>query len=140
MKTLDSPFPIKLFMRHVDVQEDHWIWTGAVGGSSKTYGVFSVVFDGERTTRMAHVWSYLYHVGDIPEDYEVDHTCKVRLCVNPEHLEAVTKRVNNDRKRKSHCKNGHELNDENVYRKRDGTIHGCKICRRNAFIKWKESR
>ena len=140
MKELEVPFPVNLFLSHVDQSNDHWLWTGAKGGSTKTYGVFTVVFDGERKTRMAHVWSYLYYVGDIPDGYEVDHKCKVRLCVNPKHLEAVTSQENNSRKRKKMCKNGHELNDENVYRKRDGTIHGCKICRRNAFIKWKESR
>lgn len=95
---------------------------------------------GERQTKMAHVWSYLYYIGPIEDELEVDHKCKVLLCVNPAHLEAVTHAENSNRKRKKFCKNGHELNDENVYRKKDGTIHGCKLCRREAFLRWKEGR
>jgi hypothetical protein len=142
VKTLDIVFPEHLFLRHVDKQEFHWIWTGAVGGSSNTYGVFTVVVDAEKQTKMAHVWSYLFYVGPIPDEYEVDHVCKVRLCVrpHPEHLEAVTHAENSERKRLKVCKNGHELNEENVYRKADGRIHGCKLCRREAFLRWKEGR
>jgi len=132
-------FPIERFLAKADKQEDHWLWTGAKGGSSKTYGVFTwVAGPEEQYTKMAHVWSYLYFVGPIPQDYEVDHRCKIRLCVRPECLEAVTKEVNNIRKRKTHCKNGHELTPENVYvHPSTGSIHGCKKCRREAFLKWK---
>lgn len=141
MKTLEVPFPERLFLSHVDKQQEHWLWTGAKGGSSNTYGIFTVVFDGQRTTKMVHVWSYLYYIGDIPDDYEVDHKCRVRLCVrpHPEHLEAVTQEENNRRKRKKSCKNGHELTEENLYYSK-GRVHGCKKCRREAFLRWKEKR
>ena len=131
MKTLTIPFPEKLFLSHVDKQEEHWLWTGATGGSSNTYGVFTVVFDGERQTKMAHVWSYLFYVGDIPDDYEVDHKCKIRLCVRPQCLEAVTQEENNKRKRREFCRNGHKQTDEVVYWYK-GKRNGCRICRYDA--------
>lgn len=71
----------------------------------------------------AHRWFYEQLVGDIPEGYEVDHLCKVTSCVNPAHLEAVTKRENvarSDAKsacalRTNLCVHGHEFTPENTY-------------------------
>lgn len=67
-----------------------WLWTGANNGR---YPVF------QKGGRYAHRWSYEHHVGPIPEGYEVDHLCRVTLCVNPAHLEAVTPQENKRRAR-----------------------------------------
>ena len=64
------------------------LWTGATGGAG--YGYFG--FKKKRTT--AHRWAFENYKGPIPEGTEIDHLCRVRLCVNPDHLEAVTHRVN----------------------------------------------
>lgn len=49
----------------------------------------------------AHVMSYEAHNGPVPNGLEVDHLCHNKLCVNPEHLEAVTHKVNCQRRRNS---------------------------------------
>src|SRR6188472_1096483 len=59
-----------------------WVWNGAVRTTG--YGQFS------RCT-FAHRLSYETHVGPIPDGLDIDHLCGVRLCVNPDHLEPVTR-------------------------------------------------
>lgn len=65
-----------------------WLWTGELNRND--YGRLSVM--GERL--MAHRLSYERHVGPIPEGLILDHTCRVRSCINPAHLEPVTVQVN----------------------------------------------
>ncbi len=64
----------------------------------------------------------------IPEGLEIDHLCRVRNCINPEHLEAVTQRENFLRgiAVKTHCKRGHEYSAENtrVYHR----ARHCRLC------------
>lgn len=48
---------------------------------------------------LAHRYYYTIHTGPIPAGLHIDHHCNVRECVNPTHLEAVTKLVNNRRQR-----------------------------------------
>lgn len=75
----------------------------------------------------------------VPPGMEVDHLCESRSCVNPDHLEAVTRRENELRKyrRRETCPNGHPNTDENrvkVTRKhRDPPYsYDCRECRRAA--------
>jgi DNA-binding transcriptional regulator YiaG len=57
-----------------------WIWTGSL--NAKGYGR---CFGG-----MAHRRYYEEYIGPVPEGRTIDHLCRVRNCVNPEHLEAVS--------------------------------------------------
>lgn len=100
----------------INKTKDCWLWTGAITGGG--YGVTSL--NGEH--RMAHRAVYGLMVGEIPQGLQLDHLCRVRHCVNPDHLEPVTAQVNTLRgegisaklAKRTHCKNGHEYTTENT--------------------------
>jgi hypothetical protein len=102
-----------------------WLWLGPP--NSDGYGHIG---EGPHKGRLLKVHRVTYEllVGPIPEGLELDHLCRVRLCVNPVHLEAVTNRENMLRgvgvcalnARKTHCKHGHEFTPENTYRVKNG--------------------
>lgn len=84
--------PVEKLIPHIDATGDCWEWIGTV--SSAGYGVLSVKIDGEWRHRRAHrlVWTAL--CGPIPGNLPLDHLCRFRRCVNPDHLEPVTNREN----------------------------------------------
>lgn len=122
---------IDRFRLRFTVTEDCWIWNGAP--ASNGYGKFG--FNGK--TVSAHRMSYEMFVGQIPPGLTIDHLCRVRLCVNPNHLEAVPHRVNILRSDgpaaknavKTHCDRGHAFTPENT-RITNGTERVCRACRR----------
>ncbi len=85
----------------------------------------------------AHRASYVIHKGAIENGMDIDHLCRNRKCVNPNHLEAVTRRTNLVRGEtviasnlaKTHCPQGHPYDDVNTYLCRGH--RQCKICRVN---------
>ena len=112
-----------------------WFWMGFV--DQKGYGG---AYHGGRM-RYAHRVSVELFRGPIPKGLEIDHLCRVTGCVNPSHLEAVTKYINMERgmnpaainKRKTHCKRGHEFTESNTRRfTTKGGRQGreCKECKR----------
>lgn len=105
-----------------------WFWHGAA--NRKGYGMFRA--------NGAHRWSYRAFVEAIPPGYQIDHLCRVRRCVNPAHLEAVTPLVNfhrsNSWQRTQRCRRrGHDISDQsNVYFvvARGVLTRNCLACRR----------
>lgn len=98
---------LKRFTDKVDKTSDCWNWTASCDG--KGYGQF--VYKGKLSR--AHRVSYMLFKGEIPEGLDLDHLCRNIKCVNPEHLEAVTRSVNLQRailwqSKKTHCPRGHE--------------------------------
>lgn len=100
--TRKVPSPEARFWSHVD-KNGHfsealgsrcWDWTAAL--MHRGYGHFGVT---SKDIRRAHRYSYEISVGPIPDGYFVDHLCFRPVCVNPEHLEAVTPKKNNERRR-----------------------------------------
>jgi hypothetical protein len=74
-----------------------WLWIGK-RHPHKDYGYFKVA-NGRSGGRhvSAHRFSYEQALGLIPKGLHIDHLCRVRHCVNPSHLEAVTVQENNRR-------------------------------------------
>ncbi len=120
-----------------------WLWGGAATGISTTsiggYGAIRLgAEDGSRQI-YAHQLSYMLYHGPVPEGLEIDHLCSVRLCVNPDHLEAVTALVNTRRihergrcpnhfKYKTHCPAGHPYSGDNLYVPPSGVGRYCRAC------------
>lgn len=108
-----------------------WLWTGSRDGNG--YGM--VFVDNARGARRAHRVMYELMVGSIPSGLTLDHLCRVRHCVNPAHLEPVTRTENVLRgtafsavnARKTHCKRGHPLTPENLER-RVTNRRSCRHC------------
>lgn len=78
------------FWTHVRKGESCWDWTGAIAGNGADYGRF--VSNGR--TVQAHRWIYERTFEPIPPRHVVDHICHNTLCVNPDHLRAVTVKQN----------------------------------------------
>lgn len=76
----------------VDERSGCWIWIGAKADTG--YGVTNV---GGYKLQYAHRISWEIFVGPIPAGLHVDHKCRNRACINPEHLEPVTQLINNRR-------------------------------------------
>lgn len=84
----------------------------------------------------AHRWSYEFYIGQISDGLEIDHLCRNHSCVNPLHLEAVTRRENLIRgctftaanAARTHCPRGHEYTADNLVSQRQG--RKCKRCHR----------
>jgi len=89
----------------------------------------------------AHRWSYEHYIGKIPEGLTIDHICRVKHCVNPDHLEAVTNLENISRAKKmiTHCRHGHELSGNNLYIRPDGD-RGCRVCRLDADKRYRKRK
>ena len=106
-----------------------WLWLASLD----THGYGHIGIAGR--IRQAHRISFLHFMGPIPQGRELDHLCRVRSCVNPRHLEPVTKSTNQkrgiagatlqaSRLAKTHCRNGHEYSGMNLILK-----NGYRQCR-----------
>jgi hypothetical protein len=110
---------------------DCWIWK--LARTKQGYGRIA----HNNKSCFAHRVSYQTYVGDIPEGLVLDHVCRTRECVNPEHLEAVTfaenirrgaRGVLNPQRQATHCKWGHEFNEKNTYWKTSESGSKSRMC------------
>lgn len=114
------------------------IWDGAKNRPNG-YGVtyFKPPDGSKPRLALAHRAVYELLVGPIPTGMTLDHLCRVRLCVNYQHLEPVTDEQNRRRSpllygHKTHCKRGHSLEDAYVWKQ--GRV--CRQCRRQLRPGW----
>ena len=85
------------FWAHVEKTDTCWLWTAAqtqpgwghIGG----YGIFGVYEPTKRKVK-AHRFAFELSRGAIPTGLDLDHICSIRNCVNPAHLEPVTRSEN----------------------------------------------
>lgn len=125
-----TPLNDRLWGR-VEFTNTCWLWDGVL--SSGGYGHVSI--NGK--LKMVHRLAYEFCVGPIPDGLQLDHLCRVRHCMNPDHLEVVTNRENILRgeglaainARKTHCKRGHEFDGVDSFINSEGG-RVCRICRR----------
>lgn len=122
------PVPLRLSYNIVVDDNGCWIWQGNVSGPG--YGTLNLA----GKSRLAHRISYELFIGHIPEGLDLDHLCRVRRCINPNHLEPVTRKVNLHRGEtwkwrldKLTCKYGHPLEGSNL-RKGKGRERICIAC------------
>lgn len=133
-----------------------WPWTAKI--TRKGYGQLKV----NRKQQSAHRIAYEAAVGPIPYGFDVDHTCHNvdstcsggnacphRRCINPRHLESVTKFENARRgkvgqlaaARQAHCLRGHPYDSENTYRAAYRTGRKwCRACNRDAVARGRTKR
>lgn len=121
------------FWSKVRKTEKCWEWLACI---SNGYGRFGV----NGRVKQAHVFAYELTIGPVPEGLELDHLCRNRRCVRPDHLEPVTRRVNLLRgntiaavhSAKTHCPQGHPYSGRNlaVIRQKYGSTRRCRQCDR----------
>lgn len=124
------------FWEKVNKTDTCWLWTAAQNGAG--YGQLRV---NRSSNVYAHRFAYELLVGPIPEGLQLDHLCRVRNCCNPDHLEAVTPKVNTNRSTASEanrarhaarteCVNGHPFTDDNTWFEPKRGVRHCRVCAR----------
>lgn len=95
------------------------------------YGFWTTLIEGKRY--QAHKVMYELVFGSVPSGLQLDHLCRTPPCVNPDHLEAVTHKVNMGRGTnalKTHCPKGHKYTSRNTYTIRSTNGRMCRECSR----------
>jgi hypothetical protein len=115
-----------------------WEWQSYI--SPQGYGKFSV----NNFPQSSHVIAFILKNGPIGYGLVIDHMCKNRRCVFPDHLRAVTQKINSTQNSngltainaaKTHCHKGHEFSKENTAIRRGSRL--CKACKRLYDKEWR---
>src|SRR5574338_1089209 len=115
---------IELFLEQIKDNGTCWEWQSSLNKDG--YGLITIA---------VHKLSYVMAKGKVPKGHVIDHLCRNRKCCNPEHLEAVTPKINAVRgnsglhmKLRTHCPKGHELKEPNL--EKYGLKKGKRCCKK----------
>lgn len=127
-----TQFNEALFWSKVDKTDTCWLWTGYLNRDG--YGEYKSDY---LVTRLVHRISYGLDTGSLPKNLQLDHLCRNRHCVNPDHMEPVTGIVNTRRSNvglhessKTECPHGHPYDDENTLHYRGKRF--CRTCKKRS--------
>jgi len=121
---MSSPFP-----------EDCWTWMA--GKDKAGYGRFYTKWE---SSEQAHQVAWIITGGTLMPGDEIDHACSNRACVRPGHLTACEagfsarqggERTREKHRRRTHCRNGHEIDEKNLYVTSRGYWQ-CRACHKNS--------
>jgi hypothetical protein len=141
MSNVRRPPSMEDFEKYYVAQPDGcWQWIGGLDRDG--YGRYQ-----RKGVLLAHRASVILHGQKIPDGMQIDHLCRNRACVNPDHLEIVTARTNTARglspsainARKRSCSKGHPFDERNTYWAPNGT-RSCRECRNQASRAYRARR
>jgi HNH endonuclease len=129
------------FWKYVQKTDSCWLWLGYI----KPNGYGTLGTGRGKSPVYAHRVSYEIRNGPIGIGLTIDHLCRNRRCVNPDHLEAVPNRVNLLRgtgasarnAAKTHCLKGHAFTGINLYIDNLGR-RCCRICQRQRAATYRQ--
>lgn len=140
VKTQTAPLSLalRLFRNVILGPGGCWLYTKKLLPSG-----YAQMFVSKGEKALIHRVAYASAHGEAEAGMTIDHLCRVRHCVNPEHLEQVTQAENGRRgysvsavnRRKTHCRQGHEFTAANTYVRKDRSRLGmreCRECRQDA--------
>lgn len=136
MSVVERPLSRRI-MDKFTVDDGCWLWHAGLNDAG--YGQINSGGSRGRPLR-AHRVLYELLVGPIPDGLVIDHLCRNRACVNPSHMEPVTRGENVRRgvggelsrqrlASQTHCKRGHEFTPENTHIGRLTSGYPCRVCR-----------
>lgn len=135
----------RAFWSRVDIRGKAECWNWHSARMHNGYGVACV----GKARVAAHRVAYMITIGEIPPGLDLDHLCRNRQCVNPTHLEPVTRRENLQRSaltltgrnvRKTHCVRGHDLSTAPIRPRKAGPKRVCQECQRERDAQRPERR
>lgn len=135
----DDRLPMRFWNRvNINLVSGCWEWNGSLSP-----GGYGIIGWKHRNSARAHRVSYQELVGPIKSGLVIDHLCRIKHCVNPAHLEAVTQSVNVRRGKAAEsnrlratrpCKRGHDFHASGDFYRQSGGKRRCGPCARAYWL------